>query len=118
MSAHRPEKIKFMLLACDMARAVRFYQRVFGLQEIFVSEFWSELSFGTAIIAFHGGHDGSVNLTGLSFQFADVFDTVERIEKAGGLILEVPNRRDGDPIMLGRFRDPEGNEGFITQYVG
>lgn len=107
-----------MLLATDMARAVKFYQHVFGLQEIFISEFWSELSFGSAIIAFHGGHDGSANPTGLSFQFTDVFDTVERIEKAGGLILEPPNQREGDPIMLGRYRDPEGNEGFITQYIG
>ena len=114
----RPEKVKFMLLATDMGRAVRFYQMVFGLDQIFVSEFWSELSFGTAIIALHGGHDGSVNPTGLSFQFEDVFDAVERIEKAGGTVLEVPNQREGEPILLGRYRDAEGNEGFITQYVG
>jgi len=114
----RPEKVKFMLLATDMGRAVQFYQTVFGLDQIFVSEFWSELSFGTAIIALHGGHNGTVNPTGLSFQFEDVFDAVERIEKAGGTILEVPNQREGEPILLGRYRDAEGNEGFITQYVG
>lgn len=114
----RPEKVKFMLLAADMKRAVRFYKEVFALEEIFVSEFWSELSFGNAIIAFHGGHDGSINTTGLSLQFEDVFDTVERIEKAGGIILELPAQREAEPIMLGRYRDPEGNEGFITQYVG
>jgi predicted enzyme related to lactoylglutathione lyase len=114
----RPEKVKFMLLAADMRRAVRFYRTVFGLDEIFVSDFWSELSFGQAIIALHGGHDGSINPTGLSFQFEDVFHTVEQIEKNGGTILEIPNQRDGEPILLGRYRDPEGNEGFITQYVG
>lgn len=114
----RPEKVKFMLLAADMKRVVRFYLDVFGLDQIFVSDFWSELSFGNAIIAFHGGHDGSINTTGLSFQFEDVFDTVERIEKAGGIILELPVQREGEPILLGRYRDPEGNEGFITQYVG
>ena len=107
-----------MLLASDMGRAVRFYKTVFGLDEVFVSEFWSELAHGTAIIAFHGGHDGSVNSTGLSFQFGDVFEVVERVEKAGGTVLEVPNQREGEPILLGRYRDPEGNEGFITQYVG
>lgn len=114
----RLEKVKFMLLAADMGRAVRFYKSVFRLDEVFVSEFWSELAFGTAIIAFHGGHDGSVNSTGLSLQCEDVFEAVERIEKAGGIIVEVPNQREGEPILLGRYRDPEGNEGFITQYVG
>jgi predicted enzyme related to lactoylglutathione lyase len=118
MSLVRPEKVKFMLMAADMRRAVSFYKTVFGLDEIFVSEFWSELSFGNAIIAFHGGHDGTLNPTGLSLQFEDVLDVVERIEKAGGLILELPHQREGEPILLGRYRDPEGNEGFITQYVG
>lgn len=107
-----------MLLAANMSRAVRFYRSVFGLDEVFVSEFWSELALGNAIIALHGGHDGSVNPTGLSFQFEDVFEVVDRLEKAGGTLLEVPNQREGEPILLGRYRDPEGNEGFITQYVG
>lgn len=107
-----------MLLAADMARAVRFYRTVFGLDEIFASPHWSELAHGNAIIAFHGGHDGSPNPTGLSLQFTDVFATAERVEQAGGQILEYPNQREGEPILLGRYRDTEGNEGFITQYVG
>jgi predicted enzyme related to lactoylglutathione lyase len=118
MSTIRPEKVKFMLLATDMQRAVRFYQGAFGLDQIFVSEFWSELSFGNAIIAFHGGHDGSLNQTGLSLQFEDVFEAMDRIEKHGGKILDLPTQNEGEPILLGRYRDPEGNEGFITQYVG
>lgn len=114
----RPEKVKFMLLATDMQRAIRFYKGTLGFKEVFVSEFWTELAFGDAILAFHGGHDGSVNPTGLSLQYEDVFAVAERIEKAGGIILEAPNQREGEPILLGRYRDPEGNEGFITQYVG
>lgn len=114
----RPQKVKFMILAADMARALRFYRGVFGLDEIFTSPHWSELSHGSAIIALHSGHDGSPNPTGLSFQFADVFAIADLIEKAGGQLLEYPNQREGEPILLGRYRDPEGNEGFITQYVG
>jgi predicted enzyme related to lactoylglutathione lyase len=114
----RPEKVKFMLLAADMARAVSFYAKALGFERMFVSDYWSELRVGDAILALHGGHDGSVNPTGLSLQFADVFEAAERIEKAGGMVLEAPNQREGEPILLGRYRDPEGNEGFISQYVG
>ncbi|MES2738489.1 MAG: VOC family protein [Verrucomicrobiota bacterium] len=114
----RPEKVKFMLLAADMRRAVRFYTAVLGFQQIFVSDFWSEVACGDAILALHGGHDGSVNPTGLSLQFEDVLEVAVAIERAGGRILEVPTQREGEPILLGRYRDPEGNEGFITQYVG
>lgn len=114
----RPEKVKFMLLAADMRRAVRFYTEALGLEKSFTSDFWSELACGDAIVALHGGHDGSPNPTGLSLQYEDVFEAASRIEKAGGKVLEVPNQREGEPILLGRFRDPEGNEVFITQYAG
>lgn len=114
----RPEKVKFMLLAADMRRAVRFYTQALGFEELFVSEFWSELKCGDAILALHGGHDGSINPTGLSLQYEDVFDAASRVTQAGGKILDAPNQREGEPILLGRYRDPEGNEGFLTQYVG
>lgn len=114
----RPEKVKFMLLAANMNRAVNFYRNAFGFEDIFVSEFWSELCVGDAIVAFHGGHDGSVNPTGLSLQFPDVLEVTERITALGGKILDIPTQRDGEPILLGRYRDPEGNEGFITEYIG
>ncbi len=114
----RPEKVKFMLLAANMRRAVHFYTQALGFEEVFVSEFWSELKCGDAILALHGGHDGSVNPTGLSLQYEDVFDAASRVAQAGGKILDAPIQREGEPILLGRYRDPEGNEGFLTQYVG
>ncbi len=114
----KPEKVKFMLMAADMKRAVAFYRDVIGLDEIFVSEFWSELRHGDAIVALHGGHDGSRNPTGLSFQYEDVLLMAEKIEKVGAKILQFPQPREGEPLLLGIFRDAEGNEVFITQYVG
>ena len=114
----RPEKIKFMLMAVNMRRAVKFYRDVLGLGEIFVSDYWSELSFGDAIIALHGGHDGVRNPTGLSLQFEDVLDAANRIEAGGAKIIESPRQREGEPILLGRFLDREGNEVFITQVLG
>ncbi len=114
----RLEKVKFMLMAADMKRAVAFYRDVIGLDEVFVSDFWTELRHGDAIIALHGGHDGSRNPTGLSFQFEDVLAMAERIREAGGTILQPPTQREGEPILLGIYRDAEGNEVFITQYIG
>lgn len=114
----RPEKVKFMLMAANMGRAVKFYRDVIGLGEIFVSDFWSEFSFGDAIIALHGGHDGSKNPSGLTFQFEDVFDAANRIEAGGAKIIDTPVQREGEPILLGRYRDREGNEVYITQYLG
>jgi catechol 2,3-dioxygenase-like lactoylglutathione lyase family enzyme len=112
------EKVKFMLMAADMKRAVRFYRDVIGLEEVFVSDFWSELRHGDAIIALHGGHDGSRNPTGLSFQFVDVIAQAEAIRQVGATILQAPLQREGEPILLGIYRDAEGNEVFITQYMG
>lgn len=114
----KPEKVKFMLMAADMRRAVRFYRDVIGLEEVFVSDFWTELRHGDAIIALHGGHDGLRNPTGLSFQFEDVLAKSEAIRQAGAVILQSPGQREGEPILLGIYRDAEGNEVFITQYVG
>jgi predicted enzyme related to lactoylglutathione lyase len=114
----KPEKVKFMLMAADMKRAVRFYRDVIGLEEVFLSDFWTELRHGDAIIALHGGHDGTRNPTGLSFQFADVLEKAEAIRQAGATILQAPKQREGEPILLGVYRDSEGNEVFITQYVG
>jgi predicted enzyme related to lactoylglutathione lyase len=118
MRLMKPEKIKFMLMASNMGRAVKFYRDVIGFEEIFTTDFWSELAFGDAIIALHGGHDGSKNPTGLSLQFEDVLDAADRIQAGGAAIIETPIQRPGEPLLLGRFRDREGNEVHITQYLG
>ncbi len=104
-------------MAADMPRAVAFWREVFSLEEIMFSEWWSELGYGDVIIALHGGHDGAPNPTGLSLQFDRVIDAARRIEKAGGRILMFPEQREGEPILLGRARDLEGNEFFITEQL-
>ena len=109
--------MKCVLMAADMRRAVAFYREVFAMREVFVSDWWSELAHGDAILALHGGHDRSPNPTCLSFQFESVVDAARAIEKAGGRILTVPEMRPGEPILLGTVRDPEGNEFAITEDI-
>ena len=114
----KTEKVKYMLMAADMSRALKFYREVFGFNEGFTSDHWSELSFGNSIIAFHEGADGSPNPTGLSIQVSDVKAVCEAIKSRDGSILSEPYQREGEPLMLGFFRDPEGNEVMITQWLG
>jgi predicted enzyme related to lactoylglutathione lyase len=110
--------VKYLLMAQDMERAVTFYRDVMGLQEMFRSDDWSELSFGNAIVALHGGGDGSPNATGLSIQVDDINVAFQEVINAGGISLSEPVARTGEPIILAEFRDPEGNELMLTEYVG
>jgi predicted enzyme related to lactoylglutathione lyase len=114
----KPQLIKYMLLAQDMDRAVAFYRDAMGFAEGFVSPHWSELRCGDAILALHGGGDGSNNPTGLSLQYEDVGEAYRTAIAAGGEEIRPPESRDGEPIILAELRDPEGNEIMLTQYVG
>ena len=112
------EKVKNVLMAQDMGRALDFHTQVFGFIRGFESDHWSELMHGDAVIAFHGGGDGSKNVTGLSIQVSDALATAKVIQATGGQIVELPYQREGEPIMLGFFQDTEGNEIMLTQYMG
>lgn len=107
-----------MIHAQNMDRCVDFYTDVLGLEKGYVSEYWSELKFGDAIIGVHGGGDGSNNPTGLSLQYSDVKAAHESAVNAGATSIVAPHQREGEPIMLGQIRDTEGNEIMLTQYVG
>jgi lactoylglutathione lyase len=112
------QKIKYMLMAQDMDRALKFHTEVFGFARGHESDRWSELSHGDAIIAFHSGGDGSPNRTGLSIQVDNATATAAAIEAAGGTIIDTPYQQEGEPIKLGLFRDREGNEIMLTEWVG
>lgn len=114
----RPIVVKYLLMVKDMDRAIRFYRDTMGFTEGFSSPHWSELRFGDAVLALHGGGDGSPKPTGLSLQYEDVSKAFEVAIAAGAVKTRAPERRDGEPIMLAVVRDPEGNEIMLTQYVG
>jgi predicted enzyme related to lactoylglutathione lyase len=114
----RVEKTKFMLMAQDMDRAVTFYRDVIGMKPGYLSSHWSELHFGEAIVALHGGGGGELNVTGLSFQVDDVDAAVAEVAAGGGLIRFPPESRPGEPIRLAHVTDPEGNGFMLTQFIG
>lgn len=114
----KPQAVKYMLMAQDMDRAVSFYRDVMGFDESFSSPHWSELRFGDAILALHGGGDGSRNVTGLSLQFEKVREAFDRAIKSGATAIKLPEREEGEPVILSYLADPEGNVIMLTQYVG
>ena len=105
-------------MAHDMDRAVTFYRDTMGFTEAFSSPHWSELRFGDAILALHGGGDRSRSATGLSLQYEDVSAAYTAAIVAGATEIASPEGREGEPIILARIADPEGNEIMLTQYVG
>lgn len=112
------ESVKFMLMAKDMARAVRFYRDVLGLDVKFDSPEWTELTFGDAVVALHGGGTGAHQRTGLSFQVKDIRIACKAVASGGGRVIAPPKARPGEPIELAEVMDTEGNIFSLTEYVG
>lgn len=112
------EKIKYLLLVRDMKRAQQFYGKVFGFSLSIEGEWWSEMTFGDCIVALHGGGDGSRQSTDLSLQVDNIVAACRLIRESGGRIVSEPDKREGEPIVLAVFADPEGNEVMLTQWVG
>ncbi len=114
----KPDAVKFLLMAEDMNRAVAFYRDVLGFEEGFVSEYWSELRFGDAILGIHGGGDCAPKKTGLSIQYKDVSDAFEIAIAGGATAVQKPEQREGEPIIIALIADTEGNHIGLTQFVG
>ena len=110
--------IRFVLMAQDMGRGIGFYKDVVGHEVKFESSEWSELAFGDAVVALHGGGNCEFNKTGLSFQVGDLEAACKDVEAGGGKVLNGPSDRAGEPIKLASVADPEGNGFTLTQYVG
>ena len=112
------EAVKYMVMVQDMERGIAFYQNVIGLVVNSKSEMWTELGFGDAIIALHGGGSGDSGSTGLSFQVNDIEAACKEVVEGGGRVLSGPSDRPGEPIMLAELADTEGNRFMLRQYIG
>lgn len=112
------QAVKYMLMAQDMDRAVHFYRDVIGFSPSFENEHWSELTHGDAIVALHGGHDGSRNPTGFSIQVDDVDAAVRAATEAGASLESGPTALDDEGIKIADLVDPEGNVIMLTEAIG
>jgi hypothetical protein len=62
--------------------------------------------------------EGTRNSTDLSLQVDNIVAACRLIREHGGRIVAEPGKREGEPIVLAIFADPEGNEVMLTQWVG
>lgn len=106
---------KYLISVQDMARAVRFYTDVFGLEVAAESPSWSELRHGTATVALHGGGKPGFRRTGLSFTVDDIEAACTRVERYGGERRSGPEDRGDEGILLAEVTDTEGNGIMISQ---
>ena len=109
------ERVKYILWAADMARAVAFYEKAFGGAVLKQNDIISEVSVCGAIIGIHGGGEGKRTWTGLSFQVSDVLIGAAEIVAAGGQLVREPQPEDNEPPHLAMCVDPEGNEIMLSR---
>ena len=62
------ERVKYVIWANDMDRALNFYETVFDGEIIKRSEVISEVVVAGSTIGIHGGGEGSLTWTGMTFQ--------------------------------------------------
>lgn len=109
------ERVKYIIWAADMKRAVEFYVQVFGGTVLKQNEIISEVAICEGIIGIHGGGEGTRTWTGLSFQVADVIAGAAEIVAAGGQLVREPEPEDGQPPHLAMCVDTEGNEIMLSR---
>ena len=109
------QRVVFMLMAQEMDRAIAFYRDVIGLELRLHEGDWAELGHDDAVVALHGGGNGEYHSTGLGFAVADIAAACEEVSAAGGGIIQAPEERAGEGIILARLVDPEGNGFDLSQ---
>ncbi len=111
----RVEKLKYIIWAKEMDRAVRFYCEVFDARIARRSDVMAEVVVAESTIGIHSGGEGKRTWTGLSFQVGDLFAACDVLRDAGGLVLREPEDTPEEPAHLAMCADPEGNEIMLTR---
>jgi lactoylglutathione lyase len=109
------ERLKYIIWAADMNRAVDFYTKVFGGTVLKQNEVISEVAIGGGVIGIHGGGEGQRTWTGMSFQVPDVIAGAAEIVAAGGQLVREPQPENDEPPHLAMCVDPDGNEIMLSR---
>ena len=108
------DKLKYIIWAQDLKRALRFYCDVFDAEIARQSEVMAEIKIAGSTMGIHGGGEGKRTWTGLDFQVGDLFAACAALKAAGGNVLREPEDTPEEPAHLAMCVDSEGNEIMIT----
>ncbi len=75
---------------------------------------WSELLFGDAVVALHGGGDGTPTETGLGFDVDDIDTATNAVVAAGATCNWGPNKQPEEGIALADSTDPDGKHFMLS----
>lgn len=114
----RVERVKYVIWAADVDRAVAFYEKTFGATVSRRHPAITELDVCGATIGIHGGGEGKRTWTGMSFQVPDVVAGAAEVCDAGGSLTHEPREENGEPPHLAMCADTEGNEFMLTRKRG
>ena len=109
------ERVKYVIWATNMDRAVRFYRDVFGGSLLKQNSVIAEVEILGSVIGIHSGGEGKRTWTGLSFQVPDVLAGAREVVAAGGQLVREPEPENGEPPHLAMCVDPEGNEFMLSR---
>jgi len=112
------ERVKYVIWAVDVDRAVDFYRHALGARVLRQSPVLTEVGVLDAVIGIHSGGEGGRTWTGLSFQVADVLVGAREVVAAGGTLRREPEPENGEPPHLAMCADTEGNEFMLTRKRG
>lgn len=112
------ERVKYIIWAADLERAIQFYESTLGAKLIRNIEVMAELDVCGSTIGIHNGGEGKRTWTGMAFQVADVVEGAAEIVAAGGALVREPEPEDGEPPHLAMCVDTEGNEFMLTRKRG
>ncbi|MCS1410570.1 MAG: hypothetical protein M2R45_03765 [Verrucomicrobia subdivision 3 bacterium] len=109
------EKLKYIIWAQDLNRAINFYATVFDAEIERQSEVMAELSVAGTLIGIHGGGEGKRTWTGMSFQIKDLFEGCRVLKDSGGIVIRPPEDTPEEPAHRAMCVDSEGNEIMLTK---
>ncbi len=109
------EKLKYLIWAQEMERAVGFYREVFDAVVVRQSGVMAELTIAGGTLGIHSGGEGKRTWTGLAFQVGDLFAACDLLKALGGSVLRPPEDTPDEPAHLAMCADPEGNEIMLTK---
>jgi lactoylglutathione lyase len=112
------ERVKYVIWAADMERAVKFWRDTFGGRLLRQNPVIAEVEIAGAVIGIHSGGEGKRTWTGISLQVADVIEGAAAVKAAGGAVPKDPETENGEPPHLAMCIDPDGNEFMLTRKRG